>query len=113
MCGPGRAPIFAGLATRDLRAWGGHEVVALAALAQSSRDARVALLHVGGELLTCTAWEAAVMLAHLEDAQSLIASRHCTSADARSAYARATLASMRTRRMLSGARRSRARRISV
>ncbi|HMM46567.1 MAG TPA: polysaccharide pyruvyl transferase family protein [Thiobacillaceae bacterium] len=52
---PGRIVGFAGLAPRDLRAFGGHRV--------SPLDGRAAhLVHVGGELLTCTAWQAAVML---------------------------------------------------
>ena len=50
---------FAGLGERDLRAFGGHRVKSLAAWG----DARPAqLIHVGGELLTCSAWQAAVML---------------------------------------------------
>ncbi len=56
---PGRAFEFAGLAERDLRAFGGHRVSALAAR-QGPRPAH--LIHVGGELLTCNAWQAAVML---------------------------------------------------
>ena len=50
---------LAGLAERDLTAFGGHRVKALA----SWTDAQPAhLIHVGGELLTCSAWQAAVML---------------------------------------------------
>ncbi|MHB0973255.1 MAG: polysaccharide pyruvyl transferase family protein [Thiobacillus sp.] len=56
---PGRAFEFAGLAERDLRAFGGYRVSALAAR-QGPRPAH--LIHVGGELLTCNAWQAAVML---------------------------------------------------
>jgi hypothetical protein len=52
---PGRTFGFAGLAERDLRAFGGHRVTPLAPGARQ-------LIHVGGELLTCTAWQAAVML---------------------------------------------------
>lgn len=59
-----RQPIFAGLASRDLRAVGGHRVTALSELATRYRNDRVDILHVGGELLTCNAWEAAVMLLH-------------------------------------------------
>ncbi|MFN3543643.1 MAG: polysaccharide pyruvyl transferase family protein [Thiobacillus sp.] len=44
-----------GLAARDLRRWGGHDVRPLA-------PGAARLVHVGGELLTCTAWQAAVML---------------------------------------------------
>lgn len=52
---PGQAFGFAGLAERDLRAFGGHRVTPLAAPPAQ-------LIHVGGELLTCSAWQAAVML---------------------------------------------------
>jgi hypothetical protein len=56
---PGQSFEFAGLVERDLQAFGGHRVSALGA----QGDARPAqLIHVGGELLTCTAWQAAVML---------------------------------------------------
>lgn len=56
---PGQSFKFAGLAERDLRAFGGHRVSALA----TWRDAPPAhLIHVGGELLTCSAYQAAVML---------------------------------------------------
>jgi hypothetical protein len=56
---PEQAFRFAGLAARDLQAFGGHRVSALAA----QGDARPAhLIHVGGEVLTCSAWQAAVML---------------------------------------------------
>ncbi|HEX7971551.1 MAG TPA: polysaccharide pyruvyl transferase family protein [Thiobacillus sp.] len=54
---PGQTFELAGLAERDLRAFGGHRVKPLA---EWPRPAR--LIHVGGELLTCTAWQAAVML---------------------------------------------------
>jgi hypothetical protein len=46
----------AGLARRDLRAFGGHRVQSLATLRPTH------LVHAGGELLTCSAYEAAVML---------------------------------------------------
>ncbi|MFN3751812.1 MAG: polysaccharide pyruvyl transferase family protein [Thiobacillus sp.] len=52
---PGRRFVCAGLAARDLRRFGGHRVVPLAAGVAH-------LVHAGGELLTCTAWQAAVML---------------------------------------------------
>jgi hypothetical protein len=59
---PGREIAFAGLAERDLRALGGHRVQALATLALERRERPFDVLHVGGETLTCTAWQAAVML---------------------------------------------------
>jgi polysaccharide pyruvyl transferase len=64
---PGRAFAFAGLAERNLQAFGGHRVQALG-------DTRpTQLIHVGGELLTCTAWQAAVMLLDPVDAAAAIA----------------------------------------
>jgi hypothetical protein len=56
---PGRSCGFAGLAVRDLRAYGGHRVKPLAAW-NKARPGH--LIHAGGELLTCSAWQAAVML---------------------------------------------------
>ncbi|MHB1076120.1 polysaccharide pyruvyl transferase family protein [Thiobacillus sp.] len=56
---PGRAFEFAGLVGRDLQAFGGHKVKALGAW---DDERPVQLIHVGGELLTCTVWQAAVML---------------------------------------------------
>jgi hypothetical protein len=58
----GETLVFAGLAERDLRADGGVQVIARSRLAEvlAGRPARV--LHAGGELLTCSAWQAAVML---------------------------------------------------
>ncbi|MEM5435668.1 polysaccharide pyruvyl transferase family protein [Paraburkholderia diazotrophica] len=61
---------FAGLAARDLRAHGGHRVEALMQMHERAID----LIHVGGEILTCDAWEAAVMLQSPDHAQRLIAS---------------------------------------
>lgn len=63
---PGRMFAFAGLAERDLRSFGGHEIMPLAAGAAH-------LIHVGGELLTCTAWQAAIMLLDLDAAADAIA----------------------------------------
>lgn len=59
---PGKNLIHAGLAERDLRPHGGHQVHALSRLAAELGDQPVSLLHVGGELLTCDAWQAALML---------------------------------------------------
>jgi hypothetical protein len=60
---PGRRLRFAGLAGRDLREFGGHRVEAIATQVDSTGDQSFDIVHVGGELLTCDAWEAAVMLA--------------------------------------------------
>jgi len=57
-----RRPIVCGLADRDLRAVGGHRVRSLHRLAREGALAGADLLHVGGEILTCTAHEAAAML---------------------------------------------------
>jgi hypothetical protein len=70
---PGRELIYAGLAERDLRPFGGHLVRPLAALASELGDTPVELIHVGGELLGCDAWQAAVMLQTPEQAATLIA----------------------------------------
>ncbi|SAK85294.1 Polysaccharide pyruvyl transferase [Caballeronia glebae] len=83
-------PIFAGRARRDLRAHGGHDIVAISQLAGWSRDEPIALIHAGGELLTCDAWEAAVMLTKPGQAQARIARYGSRAAD-RDAWARAQL----------------------
>lgn len=65
--------VFAGLASRDLRPYGGHEVRALAELATEWKERTAMLIHVGGEILTCSAWQAAVMLLPPEQAQATLA----------------------------------------
>src|SRR5512139_565449 len=65
--------IFAGLAERDLRSFGGHRVEALAVLAAEWDGRPANIIHVGGELLTCEAWQAAVMLLPPDEAQKAIA----------------------------------------
>ncbi|NIE65946.1 polysaccharide pyruvyl transferase family protein [Burkholderia sp. Ax-1719] len=74
-----REVLFAGLAARDLRAFGGHRITPVAQIAASHSS--VDLVHAGGELLTCDAWEAAVMLAPPERVQTLIAEEHAWKAD--------------------------------
>lgn len=64
--------VFAGLAERDLRKIGGHQVRALSSLAAEYRARAVNVVHAGGELLACDAWEAAVMLLPPEEAQAVI-----------------------------------------
>ncbi|MBW8363173.1 MAG: hypothetical protein K0M39_01270 [Rhizobium sp.] len=64
---PERAFAFAGLVERDLRAFGGHRVRPLGA------ERPLQLIHVGGELLACTAWQAAVMLLDPAGAAAAIA----------------------------------------
>ncbi|RTL26005.1 MAG: polysaccharide pyruvyl transferase family protein [Rhodocyclaceae bacterium] len=70
---PGVEPIFAGLAERDLRPFGGHRVQALAELAGEYGTQALNLIHVGGEVLSCEAWQAALMLQTTADAGPLIA----------------------------------------
>ncbi len=74
---PGRTFGFAGLAARDLRTFGGHQVTPL-----PERPSE--LIHVGGELLTCSAWQAAVMLLEPSAATKAIA---CYDADPAAAAA--------------------------
>lgn len=54
--------LFAGLLQRDMRACDGHMVLGLSELAAGMRHTPVRILHAGGELLSCSAWEAALML---------------------------------------------------
>jgi hypothetical protein len=70
---PEKSPVFAGVAECDLRCYGGHHVEALAGLAARWRDRPVSIVHAGGELLTCNAWEAAVMTLPPEEAADIIA----------------------------------------
>lgn len=87
---PGRQLIFAGLAERDMRPWGGHPVHALTQLAREWGGRQVRLIHAGGELLTCRAWQAAVMLQPPVAAQ-LIANRLDASPSAQQAWAERVL----------------------
>ena len=69
---PQHGLLFAGLKDRDLRAYGGHLVQAIPSLLANWQGPPPALLHAGGELLGCDAWEAAVMLQHADEVQSII-----------------------------------------
>lgn len=69
---PAQRLIYAGLAARDWRAVGGHRCVALASLHLSRADQPAVLLHVGGEILSCSAWQAAVMLLPADEAPATI-----------------------------------------
>jgi hypothetical protein len=64
---------YGGLAGRDLRPHGGHRVHALARLSATVGDAAVDVIHVGGEILTCSLWEAAVMLLPPGQAEAVVA----------------------------------------
>lgn len=70
---PGHELIFAGLAARDLRPHDGHAVRALSEVRSALGTQPVDLLHVGGEILTTTAWQAAVMLLPPEEVQATLA----------------------------------------
>ncbi|WP_126446532.1 polysaccharide pyruvyl transferase family protein [Sulfuricystis multivorans] len=58
---------------RDLTPYGGFRIEAIADLAARYHGVPVEIIHVGGEILTTTAWQAAVMLAEPEEASGLIA----------------------------------------
>jgi Uncharacterized conserved protein len=87
---PGRRLFHAGLAARDLRPYGGHQTRAIAPLALELRGRPLHILHVGGELLACDAWQAAVMLQTPEQAQAAIA-RYGAQPETRRAWARQVL----------------------
>jgi hypothetical protein len=70
---PGKHLIFAGLVERDFRSYGGHQLQALTKLSTEWGDQAVNIIHMGGEILTCDAWQAAVMLLPPEQAQDTIA----------------------------------------
>lgn len=73
----GRPAICAGLARRDLRPWGGQAVAPLAEIAagwcERYGEAPLELIHVGGELLDCDLWQAAVMLGDAATTQGIVA----------------------------------------
>lgn len=85
---PGRSFGFCGLAARDLRPFGGHRVAPLPA--QPTH-----LIHAGGELLTCSAWQAAVMLLEPAAAADAI-SRYGDDPAAAAAWAARQLATSRS-----------------
>lgn len=66
-----RETVVAGLAARDLTSFGGHRVRAIGEALREWPGAPV--IHVGGELLACDAWEAAVMLQPPEEVPGVIA----------------------------------------
>lgn len=70
---PARQPMVAALVARDMRACGGYPTQAFPALAARLQGQPADLLHAGGELLTCTAHEAAVMLLPEHDACAVLA----------------------------------------
>lgn len=71
-----RPVLCTGLMARDMRAFGGRRVLALATVLAGWRerygDAPPEIVQVGGEILTTTAWEALVMLQDAAGAERLI-----------------------------------------
>lgn len=65
-----REVVVAGLAERDMTPFGGHRVRAIGDALKDYPGAPV--IHAGGELLACGAWEAAVMLLPPEEAPAVI-----------------------------------------
>lgn len=85
-----RRPVFAGLAAADLRPAGGHRISALPDVLARLAEQRIHFVHAGGELLTCSAWQAAVMLLPPERAPAVVA-RLDTDVGARTAWAHARI----------------------
>lgn len=86
--------VFAGLADRDLRPSGGHPVHTLGAVVRQARNegnGPLALLHAGGEILGCDAWQAAVMLLAPDEAARVV-SRLAAHPRERERWAREVLA---------------------
>ncbi|MFC7513789.1 polysaccharide pyruvyl transferase family protein [Herbaspirillum sp. GCM10030257] len=81
---------FAGLAERDLSVNGGHHVMRLQQHVESLRESPYKIVHVGGEVLSCSAWEAAVMLLPAAEAME-VAIRLDGDHDAQLSWARACL----------------------
>lgn len=80
-----RPLVFAGLAQRDLSAFGGREVRSIAEVAREWGEQPADVVHTGGEVLTCSLYEAAVMLLSPEAAALAIAC-HDRDPEARQAW---------------------------
>lgn len=65
---------FVGLAEQDMQHYGGHVVRALPDLSAEMGERPVRVIHVGGEILTCNAWQAAVMLSPPEWVDDIVRS---------------------------------------
>lgn len=91
---PGRGFAYCGLVARDLRRFGGHRVRALAGGASR-------FVHVGGELLSGSAWQAAVMLRDRRESDALVARHQACPADA-AKWAAAQLGTSRTMPYVAG-----------
>jgi hypothetical protein len=70
---PRRETLVCGLADRDLRPVGGHLVQSVHRLHAEGCLRGATLLHAGGEILTCTARQAAVMLTRPDEADGVLA----------------------------------------
>ena len=68
-----RPLVFAGLAQRDLSAFGGREVRSIAEVAREWGEQPADVVQTGGEVLTCSLYEAAVMLLSPEAAIRAVA----------------------------------------
>ncbi|WP_246262379.1 polysaccharide pyruvyl transferase family protein [Aromatoleum evansii] len=86
--------VFVGLAARDLHAADGFRTLALADAIAAYGNEDADFVHVGGELLTTTAWEAAVMLQPPAHVPRIVA-LHDRNADARAAWAQSVLGTAR------------------
>ncbi|AYH44184.1 polysaccharide pyruvyl transferase family protein [Azoarcus sp. DN11] len=86
--------VFAGLVARDLSEFGGFRTVPLAAAIERYGNDEADFVHVGGEVLTTTAWEASVMLQRAEDVPRILAV-HDYSDTARDEWAAACLGTAR------------------
>ena len=64
--------LVAGLSARDLRQQGGHNVRSFADVVTERAGHPAVLLHVGGEVLSCSAWYAALMLLPPEQLHSTV-----------------------------------------
>jgi hypothetical protein len=73
--------LYAGLAARDMRLYGGHTVRSVHGFELSSVERTVHVVHAGGELLTCDAWEASVMLSTPAEVRSALASENAWNED--------------------------------
>jgi len=65
--------LFAGLAESDLRAYGGYKVQSIVRLAAEWGSRPINIIHAGGEILTCNAWQAAAMILPPNEAKDMIA----------------------------------------
>jgi len=87
---PGRPLVWAGVAERNLEPWGGFSTRAIADLTRHWGDRPADVLYLGGELLSCSLYEAAVMVLAPDEAEAAIA-RYDSDGLARQSWAQAQL----------------------